>query len=169
MAENSRSEEEKPGAVASLAEICSGIDDDCLIIAGDNLFTSSLKPMIQTFESRRSPVVALYDVKKRELVKQYSAATIDSEGRIIRLVEKPADPETTLIGTCIYALPTRTLARLREYVVQETDRDAPGRFIEWLHKRETIYGYLLNGFWWDIGTVDQYLTANQTLTRLVGQ
>jgi hypothetical protein len=46
--DKSRSEE-KLGAIASLAQTTSGVSDDCLIVAGDNPFTSSLKPMIRTF------------------------------------------------------------------------------------------------------------------------
>ena len=162
-ADRSYSEEQKPGAIASLAQIASQISDDYLIVAGDNIFTSSLKPMISAFKKKSSAVVALYDIKDRELAKQYSTVTVDADGRITSVNEKPSKPETTLIGTCIYMLPKRTLKRLREYLTEAADRDNPGRFIEWLCKRERVYGHVLDGQWWDIGTVDQYYDANQTL------
>lgn len=54
-------------------------------------------------------------------------------------------------------------------MAQETDRDVTGKFIEWLHKLEPIYGHVLNGYWRDIGTVDQYMTADQTLIRILGR
>lgn len=47
--DKSLSEEKKPGAIVWLAQTASRISDDCLIIAGDNLFTCSLKPMIRTY------------------------------------------------------------------------------------------------------------------------
>jgi len=166
IADRSRSEKEKPGAICSLAEITSGVTDDCLIVAGDNLFTSSLKPMIQKFESTLSPVVALYDTKDLMLAKQYSTAMIDSEGRITRFVEKPSHPETTLIGTCIYIMPRRTLPKLREYLTESTDADRPGSFIEWLHAHEEIYGYVLDQYWWDIGTPEQYDMAQRMMSDL---
>jgi len=40
---------------------------------------------------------ALYEIKNRELVRQHAAVTVDDEFRVISLVEKPAEPETTLI------------------------------------------------------------------------
>jgi len=163
VADRSCSEEEKPGAIASLAQITSGISDDCLIVAGDNLFTSSLKAMFRTFRDKSCAMVALYDVKDRSLAKHYSTVTVDAEGRIISLNEKPAKPETTLIGTCIYMLPKRTLKRLSEYLIEAADRDRPGRFIGWLCEREPVYGHILDGCWWDIGTVDQYYEVNHTL------
>jgi len=163
VADKSRSEEEKPGAIASLAHLTSGMDDDYLIIAGDNLFTSSLKAMFRTFRDKSCPTVGLYDVKDRSLAKQYSVATVDAQGKIISLNEKPANPETTLIGTCVYMLPKRTVSKLREYLTEAADHDSPGRFIGWLCRREPVYGHILEGHWWDIGTVDQYYGANQTL------
>jgi glucose-1-phosphate thymidylyltransferase len=165
IADRSRCEEEKPGAIAALAQMAPRINDSCLIIAGDNLFTSSLKPMICTFNEKSCATVALYDVKDRELARQYSTAAIDAESRIIEFCEKPAKPETTLIGTCIYMLPQRTLTRLREHLMEETERDNPGRFIGWLCRREPVYGHILGGHWWDIGTIDQYHEANQAFQR----
>lgn len=110
IADKSRSEEEKLGAIATLAQLTSGMSDDCLIIAGDNLFTSSLRPMTRAFKDKSCAVVALYDIKDHELAKQYSTASIDAQGKIMGFSEKPAQPETTLVGTCIYILPKRTRA-----------------------------------------------------------
>jgi len=160
IADRSRSEEEKPGAIASLAQLTSEMSDSCLIIGGDNLFTSSLRPLIQAFKERSSTTVALYDVKDRELARQYSTVTIDDKGRIMGFSEKPAEPDTTLVGTCIYILPKSALSRLREYLADSVERDSPGRFIEWLCKREPVYGHILDGYWWDIGVMEQYVALS---------
>lgn len=144
LADRSHSQEEKPGALASLAQITSGLDDGCLVIAGDNLFTCSLRPMIHTFKARSCATVALYDVKDCRLAEQYSIAVMDAQNRIVSYEEKPAKPDTTLVGTCIYALPDRTLDSMREYLVDTADRDNPGRFIGWLCNREPVYGYVLS-------------------------
>jgi glucose-1-phosphate thymidylyltransferase len=165
IADRSSCEEDKPGAIASLAQIAPRINDSCLIIAGDNLFTSNLRPMIRAFRDKSCATVGLYDVGNRELAKQYSTAIMDPEGRIADFREKPDNPETTLIGTCIYILPQRTLKRLNEYLADAADRDNPGRFMAWLCKREPVYGHVLDGYWWDIGTIDQYNEASQKLER----
>lgn len=156
-------EEEKPGAVAALARITEGIKDNCLVIAGDNLFTSSLKPLVERFRITGKPVVGIYNLGDRELAKQYSTISVDSDGRIVRFVEKPADPESTLIGTAIYVLPQSILPKLREFAKASPDRDSPGRFIEWLYKREPTYGVTLGGQWWDIGTIDEYAKVNRMM------
>jgi len=157
------SSEEKPGALASLSQIVSQVTDDCLIIAGDNLFTSSLKPMIHMFKRKSCAIVALYDLNDHELAKQYSTALTNAHGRIMAYAEKPENPETTLVGTCIYILPNRTLKRVEEYLIETADRDNPGGFIAWLCNREPVYGHILDGYWCDIGTTAQYYEANQIL------
>jgi len=159
--DKSRCEEEKPGAVKALAEITSNIHSDCLIIAGDNLFTTSLKGIIDFYREKSSSIVALYDVKNRDLAKHYATVLLDEEGRIIDFEEKPQQPRTTLIGTCIYIFPKRILSRIKEYVEEGLEKDQPGRFIEWLHRRESVYGYVLDGYWWDIGTKESYIEANK--------
>jgi NDP-sugar pyrophosphorylase family protein len=39
--------------------------------------------------------------------------------------------------------------------------DEPGRFIEWLHKQEPVFGFMLKDYLWDIGTIDSYRTADE--------
>lgn len=161
IAEPSLREEEKPGAVAALAEISPMIQDDCLIIAGDNLFTSSLKPLAKFFNEKQATTIALYDIVDRGLAKQYSTVLLDTNGRITEFLEKPVNPRSTLIGTCIYFMPRNTIPKLREFNSEKGDHDSPGRFIQWLYKREPVYGIPLDGNWWDIGTRDQYDRVNQ--------
>ncbi len=158
-------EEEKPGAVVALAMMSKMIQDDCLIVAGDNLFTSSIKPLFDLFRARSSAVIGLYDVADRQLAKQYSTVTLDSNHRVVEFVEKPTNPRSTLVGTCIYFLPRKTLPRLEEFVHSNGNHDSPGRFIQWLYKQEPVYGLNIGGEWWDIGTIDQYERVNGLMTR----
>lgn len=159
--ENSLSERKKLGAIKALSIIASKIDDDCLIIAGDNLFTGSLKGMVGMYKKLNAPVIGLYAIKDFDHAKNYGVASVDSVGKIVKFVEKPEKSETTLIGTCIYIFPNRILSRIKEYVHKGFNLDAPGRFIEWLHKEEPVYGYVLDGSWWDIGTIITYKEADE--------
>jgi len=169
VADRSRREEEKPGAVKALAEITKNIKDDCLILAGDNIFTSGLEDMVKVFSRVYAPLIAVYDVGDFELAKRYSTVTLDSEGRIVEFVEKPEKPKTTLIGTCIYILPAKTLPRIGEYIDKGLGRDEPGRFIQWLCKQETVYGYRLEGEWWDIGNIETYRDADKYFSKLLSK
>jgi len=169
VADKSRSEEEKPGAVGALAELTSKVHNDCLIIAGDNLFTADLKEMINFYRKKSSPVIALYNTKDLNLAKRYATVLLDQDNKILDFKEKPSQPKTTLVGTCIYILPKRTLPKLKQYVENDLEKDQPGRFIEWLYKQEPVYGYILEGYWCDIGTPKSYAEADKFFSSIVTQ
>lgn len=164
--EPSRSENEKLGAIRALANLAPSIDDDCLIAAGDNIFTSSLKGLVWKFNNSHLPIVGLYNLESFELVRRYGVAVLDSGGKIVDFSEKPKEPKTTLIGTCLYLFPRETLQRLNEYVNLGLDCDSPGKFIEWLSKKETVLGFVLTGIWYDIGNMDTYQEANRYFSTL---
>ena len=152
-------EEEKPGAVKALSDIVSSLDSDCLVIAGDNLFTDDLRNMVAEYRRRKTVVMGLYDVRDLSLARSYAVVEVDREMRVISIREKPEKPESTLISTGIYLFPRRTLPRFREYLESGRNPDEPGRFMEWLLQRETIHGYILSGEWYDIGTPETYEKA----------
>jgi glucose-1-phosphate thymidylyltransferase len=159
-------ESEKIGAIMALHNITSNFDEDFLVVAGDGLFIDNLDGLLRLFEEKQSPVVALYQTKDLDEAKKGATAILDKDGRIVEFIEKPENPKTKLVGACLYAFPTRIKMRLREYVDLSLPRDEPGRFIEWLHKEEPVYGYILKNQFWDIGTLKSYREAEEYLKTL---
>jgi glucose-1-phosphate thymidylyltransferase len=161
--EESRSEKEKLGAVKALSRLSTQLEHDVLIVAGDNLFTGSPRPMIEKYSGR--PVIAIYDVRDAELAKLYGVVKIDDETRIIDLVEKPERPSSTSVSTGIYIFPRRVIHMIGEYLGEGGGGDRLGDFIQWLHKKIPVYGYLLDGDWWDVGDIESYKRAVESLSR----
>ena len=164
--EESRSEEEKLGAVKALSMLSQDLENDMLVIAGDNLFTGSLKPMVE--RSSGETIIALYDIKDFELTKLYGVVQIDDESRIIDFVEKSERPVSTLVSTGIYIFPREVLDTVKEYLCEGGRRDRLGEFIQWLYKKVPVHGYILDGEWWDIGDIKSYKRAVETLSRRLG-
>lgn len=164
--EESHSEKEKLGAVRALADIVDKIDrKEALVLAGDSVFTDRLEGLVRFFHERHAPVIALYHARNLDETKKGSSVTINDGNRILKFVEKPKRPKSTLVGACLYALPAGIERRLKEYLALGQTTDEPGRFIEWLHLQEPVYGYLLKDYLWDIGTIDSYKTANEFFAR----
>jgi len=165
--ENSSSEEQKLGAIRALADI---IDDlaveDFLVLAGDGLFTDKLEGFIHFFREKYAPTVALYHARNLTETRRGSAVKVDENGRILEFKEKPMHPITTLVGACLYAFPVGINRKLHEYLQLGLATDQPGKFIEWLHKREPVFGFMLKGYLWDIGTMGSYRTADEFFTRI---
>jgi len=155
---------EKVGAIKALADaIRNNPDYDSLVLCSDNIFDDSLTDFLNFFhEKNRSPIMALYHAKTLDETKQGSNVIIDSECRISEFEEKPVFPKTILVGACIYAFPKEINKRFKEYLKTGLSLDEPGRFIEWLHKKETVYGYELKGNLTDVGTVESYMEICET-------
>lgn len=166
MPDNSRREEEKMGAVKALANILTKISEDVLVVAGDNLFTDNLKSFLHFFNKKHASTIALYHAKNIDEVRRGATVKMDDEGRIVEFTEKPIHPKTTLVGACIYAFPTKIRNKLKEYLELGLPNDEPGRFIEWLHKQEPVYGYMLKDYLWDIGTLKSYKAANKFFSSM---
>jgi glucose-1-phosphate thymidylyltransferase len=160
--EKSSCEEEKFGAIRALADIVENVaPEDVLVLAGDNLFTDKLANFIHFFCEKYAPTVALYHAKSLTETKKGSTVKVDDDGRILEFKEKPIHPRTTLVGACVYAFPAEINRRFGEYLQLGLATDEPGRFIEWLHKQEPVFGFMLKDYLWDIGTIDSYRAADE--------
>ncbi|ELY70558.1 nucleotidyltransferase family protein, partial [Natronobacterium gregoryi] len=151
--EETEREDEKLGVVGALAQLIGreGIDDDLLVIAGDNRFDFALEEFLEYFDRREGPAIAAYDVGSREQATSYGVVDLDGE-RVVDFEEKPTEPESSLVSVGCYAFPGETLSLFRPYLEEGNDPDEPGWFVQWLQDREPTYAYTFKGAWYDIGT-----------------
>lgn len=137
------------------------IDDDILVIAGDNLFSFSLKLFVEQHQKHKKSAVALFDVRDRELAKLYGIVGIDRKNRMVEFCEKPKDPASTLASTGIYIYPMDVLPLLKEFVASFKNTDKAGHFLEYLHKKEEVYCFVTDEQWMDIGSIEQLENARK--------
>jgi len=142
------------------------MDDDLLVVAGDNLFQHSVQDFVHFF-TRKGIAVAVYDVGSKDLVRKYSEVRLDADHRIVDFIEKPEHPETTLAAICMYLFPREKLSLIHEYIAAGNNPDQPGRYIQWLHKRQPVFGFVFNEKWFDIGDLKQYEQANREYAGLM--
>ncbi len=136
------------------------IKDDLLIAASDNLFTFDVRDFIKFFMSRGISV-CIRQVNDKQLLTNYNEVKLDSHCRLVSFTEKPRNPQYTLAAICVYIFPRGKLRLINEYLIEGKNPDDPGRLIQWLHKREDVFGYLFSGKWCDIGNIEQYKRVNQ--------
>tara|TARA_Y100000310_G_C20666653_1_gene807899 strand:+ start:1754 stop:2500 length:747 start_codon:yes stop_codon:yes gene_type:complete len=161
------SNEDRLGAIGDIqyAIDYAKIDDDVLIIGGDNLFEDNLINFIDFFKMNGSCIL-LNDVKSLELAKLYGNVTVDEGNRITNFVEKPENPESTLAATLIYAIKREHIPLIRA-VLNLGLADHSGDFIKFLSENEHISALLLEGTWFDIGSLDQLHEANESFRNLI--
>lgn len=133
-----------------------------LILAGDNLYDFSLAPFVQEFQRRgQAPVVITQSVEDLAEIRKYNNMKLDTDGRILEFVEKPAEPWDHQFATCIYAFPGSVQQDLQTYMASGLDPDKAGFFIAWLAKRRPVYTFLPDGVWFDIGSVEDIARAGE--------
>ncbi len=133
-----------------------GIDDDLIIIAGDNFYTTSVSRAISQFEhSDKSPTICVHDVGSKEEARKFGVVELEGK-RIKRFEEKPQEPKSSIISTAIYVYPKKMLQKFGEYLEEKNNSDAPGYFLQWLIKDTEVHGVVNDGEWYDIGTLETY-------------
>jgi glucose-1-phosphate thymidylyltransferase len=158
--EDTTEESEKFGVVGALAQLIEreGIDDDLVVVAGDNLISFDVAEFVDFFESKGTPALAAYDVGSKERAKAYGLVDIDGD-RVVDFQEKPDDPKSTLVSIACYAFPAESLPRFESYLDAGENPDEPGWFIQWLQAQEAVHAFTFDGAWFDIGTPQSYLDA----------
>jgi len=165
--DGTRSDEDKLGAIGDIAFVLeqAQIDDDLVVVAGDNLFSEDLGEFGAFCRERSAPVVALYDVGDLTQMSKYNAIETDEQGRIIYFEEKPQDPTSTLTGIALYFYPRHMLPLIRQYVAEGNNPDQPGRLVQWLYPRVDVFMWRVPGDWYDIGSEETLREADAKFSQ----
>jgi glucose-1-phosphate thymidylyltransferase len=160
------SNEDRLGAIGDMQFVIedAALDDDLLVIAGDNLFEFRLTELVRFWRGKgRASALAARDVESRELATHYGIVTLGEDSRVIDFVEKPADPPSTLAAIATYVFHREHVPLIRDYLAAGESHDQPGRFVAWLRSREPVYGWVFDSTWFDIGDQEQLLEADNRL------
>ncbi len=165
--DGSTDDSNKLGAIGDLNLVLEreNLDDDLIVVAGDNLFNQSLAGFGTFCKSREEVVLGVYDVGSLDQAKKYGVVDVDSTGRIVSFVEKPSNPASTQIGIALYYYPKKTLPLIRQYVAEGNNPDQPGRLIQWLYPRQPVFTWAVPGIWYDIGSKETLEEANRIFSR----
>ena len=161
--DGSMTNDDRLGAIGDIRLILErhNIDDDLIVLAGDNMFNWGLKDFAGF--AKKAPQnfsIGAYDIGDRKKANIYGVVEVDNAGRMVNFLEKPEDPPTSLIATGIYYFPQDKLNLIEQYLKVDNEKDAPGHFIQWLSKEQEVRCYIFKGIWYDIGDMESYRKAN---------
>lgn len=158
------SDDDKLGAIGDIHFVIDQekIDDELMIIAGDNIFETDLNEFVSFYRTKKgAPCIASYDIKNTELAKQYGIVLVDEAGQVTRFEEKSQDPPGTLAAVGLYLLSRDKIGLIHDYLGEKQNQDAPGFYISWLVKKGEVYAFPLKGKWYDIGDLGSYKKADE--------
>ena len=166
--DGSTDDSNKLGAIGDMHFVLThqDVDDDIIMVAGDNLFDRSLEDFGRFSRQKNAPVLAVYDVGNLDEIRKYNAITLDGEGRITFFEEKPKQPSSTVTGIALYHYPRHILPLIKQYVAEGNNPDQPGRLVQWLYPRVPFYTWQVSGIWFDIGAKEALEEANRIFAKL---
>ncbi|MBR9679213.1 MAG: nucleotidyltransferase family protein [Nanoarchaeota archaeon] len=162
-----RSNDERKGALFNTLQGVTwmnraGVEDDLLIIYGDNLFNFDLNDVVKTFKESGNDVVAVCDVCDFEKAKCFGVISVDEKGVITSIVEKPDNPQSTLIATGVYVFRKESKKWLYEDYSNLKDVGI-GHVLIRMFKETPVQAFTVpDGCkWFDVGSPETYLKVKE--------
>ena len=150
--------ETRLGAVRDIrfAVECLHLDDDLLVMAGDNLLDFSLLKFIEYFRTKRSSCIMRYFESDKERLRKCGVVEADSEDLVLGMEEKPAEPRSSWCCPPFYCFTRKDVCKVAEGIVAGCGTDAPGSFIAWLSSQVPVHAMKMPGKRYDIGNIQSY-------------
>ncbi|MCL1863154.1 MAG: nucleotidyltransferase family protein [Defluviitaleaceae bacterium] len=152
------SNENRRGAVGDVffAITEKSIDDEIVVIAGDNYFTYPLIEQYDFYKKTGCDTVVGKELNDVEQLRAFAVAKLASDGKVLDLEEKPAEPKSNMAIYATYFFRKETVPMFKQYLDVGNNPDQIGAFPQWLYKTNDVYAYKMNGDCYDIGTIEMY-------------
>ncbi len=146
------------GTAGSVRRLADQLEQTILIISGDALTDFDLRPAIEFH--RGSGALATLVLKRVADPLEYGVVITDEQGRVERFLEKPSAGEvfSDTVNTGIYILEPEVLAQVDPERPVDFSKDL---YPALLAEGKLVCGYVAEGYWTDIGSLDEYRAANQ--------
>ena len=136
--------------------------DRLVVMLADNIVERSIAPAVENFADQdKGARILLSRVADPSHLRHLGVPELDSNGRVLRIIEKPEDPPSTYAVTGIYfydstvfdVIPTLKPSGRGELEITDVNN--------WFVSQKTMEYDVLEGFWGDAGeSIDAYYTVN---------
>lgn len=138
------------------------LDDEMLVIAGDNLLDFSLTRFLDYAKSKNASCVMRYYEPREERLHKSGVVTIDENDKILKMAEKPAEPESHWCCPPFYFYTKEDAKLIKAGIDAGCGTDAPGSYIAWLSTKVSVYAMEMPGSRYDIGNLESYRKIEET-------
>ena len=132
------------------------LDDDMLVIAGDNVLDFSLTKFVRYAAEKNTSCIMRYFEPSEQKLTKCGVVAVDEEDQIQSMEEKPAQPKSHWCCPPFYYY-TKADARLVEKgIASGCGTDAPGSYIAWLCTQTVVHAMEMPGKRFDVGNLESY-------------
>lgn len=133
-----------------------GVNEDLLVIAGDNLLDFSLCGFIKYAENKKASCIMRYYEPSFEKLLKCGVVTVDSDDLVTEMTEKSPNPATHWCCPPFYYYTRADLNLVPKGIESGCGTDAPGSFVAWLCGQTRVYAMEMPGSRYDIGNLESY-------------
>ena len=139
--------------------------DYVLVLAGDHIYKMNYRYMILEHEKNNADVTIAVKEVDYSIAHNFGILSVNDKNEIVDFEEKPQNPKSNLASMGIYIFNTEFLKNiLIENCGPQGDSDFGNDIIPKLIGKSNVYAYKFDGYWRDVGTLDEYWKSNIELT-----
>ena len=143
------------------------LDDDMLVIAGDNVLDFSLTEFIRyAIKKNASCIMRYYEPEFTKLLK-CGVVTIDEDDKVLAMTEKSPAPATNWCCPPFYYYTKEDARLVKKGIDCGCSTDAPGSFVAWLSGEAEVYAMEMPGRRFDIGNLESYEKVKKEYAGIV--
>ncbi len=145
------------GTAGSVRNATDGLNERVMIISGDVLTDFDLTAALRFHEEKRAKATIILTHAQNPL--QFGVVITREDGKITRFLEKPTWGEvfSDTINTGIYILEPEAIKKIPFREEYDFSKDL---FPLLLRQDAGLYGYIAEGYWRDIGNLNEYQEAH---------
>ncbi|MBR5806834.1 MAG: nucleotidyltransferase family protein [Oscillospiraceae bacterium] len=143
------------------------IDDDMLVIAGDNVLDFSLTKFIKYAKEKNTSCIMRYYEESDVKLTKCGVVEIDDSDRIISMEEKPRQPKSHWCCPPFYYYTKEDARLVQKGIDSGCGTDAPGSYIAWLCSQTPVYAMEMPGSRYDIGNLESYQKVQEDYKGIV--
>lgn len=143
------------------------LDDDMLVIAGDNLLDFSLSGFAKYAKEKNTSCIMRYYEPDVQKLKKCGVVTVDERDRILRMAEKPNEPESHWCCPPFYYYTRADAHLVKQGIETGCGTDAPGSYIAWLCTQTPVHAMEMPGKRYDIGNLESYEAVQKTYRGVI--
>ena len=133
-----------------------GLDDDMLVIAGDNVLDFSLTKFVRYAKEKATSCIMRYFEPEEKKLTKCGVLELDDSDKVLSMEEKPAQPKTHWCCPPFYYYTKEDARLVQKGIDNGCGTDAPGSYIAWLSTQTTVHAMEMPGRRYDIGNMESY-------------
>lgn len=132
------------------------IEDDLMVIAGDNVLDFSLGSFARYFHQKHTTCIMRYQFTPSNGPCPYGVCSCDEDDKVLDMEEKPAISKSDWAVPPFYIYARKDLPLICKAIRSGCEVDAPGSFIQWLCRQVPVHAMKMPGNRYDIGNLASY-------------